>query len=230
MMEPPGQDRSSPIDLEQVVADLNRAVSDDRFWATRGKAVQAYARLEQALCRVFALVSDTSAQVAAIIFFKIQSAQARDDVLDKLIRLRFGRKFNLFWNSIFKAIKPITNTRNEIVHWGALPRAKISADGLLPPEIVLRPPTFWSSFDDSAPQISNDGLLQFIKQCDFYSKHINIFADLNGSHIRIYAISSGEEQPWLDIFRKPLVYPPLADTPPEPTALIRGIRPQSSPP
>jgi hypothetical protein len=46
-MEPPGQDRSSPIDLEQVVADLNRAVSDDRFWATRGKAVQAYARLEQ---------------------------------------------------------------------------------------------------------------------------------------------------------------------------------------
>ena len=83
-----GEPEAPPFDLEEVLADAGREAAIDQLWAARGESVQAYALLEQALCRVFALVSGMSPQVAAVIFFRIASAQARNDILDKLIRLQ----------------------------------------------------------------------------------------------------------------------------------------------
>ena len=82
-------DEPKPDD-QQFLANASGQVSTDQFLASRGKAVQAYARLEQALCRIFADISGTAPQIAAIIFFRIQSTRARNDVLDKLLRLRYG--------------------------------------------------------------------------------------------------------------------------------------------
>jgi hypothetical protein len=219
-----------PLDLEQVLADAGREAAIDQLWATRGKAVQAYALLEQALCRVFALASGTSSQAAAIIFFRIASAQARNDILDKLIRLQFGREFHLFWNSVFRQLRPTDIKRNEIVHWSVSTEVLLSPEGPLPPQVTLRPPTFWSTLDASAPQMTNDDLQEFIKKCDFYSQHINVFAALKGALDSIYHLSADEAQTWLDIFHKPLVYPPLADIPESPMPTARGTPPRSSPP
>jgi hypothetical protein len=232
--DPPKSHQEEPeapvFDLQEVVADAGREAAIDHLWATRGKAVQAYALLEQALCRVLALVSGTSPQVAAIIFFRIASTQARNDILDKLIRLQFRREFSLFWNSVFRALRPTDIKRNEIVHWSVSTQVRLSPEGPSSPEVTLRPPTFWSTLDESAPQITNDDLQEFMKKCHFYSQHINVFAALKGAPDSIYHLSADEAQTWLDIFHKPLVYPPPTDIPQSPTPAIRGTPPQSSPP
>src|SRR5258706_2236980 len=156
-----------PIDLRKAMEEASRKTSEDQLWATRGKAVQAYARLEQALCRMFAGVSGTSQEIAAIIFFRIASASARNQILEKLIRLQHKDTYNLFWNSIFKAMPQIDGRRNEIIHWMVMSKMELPHDesptGVL---VMLRPPTYWSTLDDSAPQITNGDLLEFIRKCD----------------------------------------------------------------
>jgi hypothetical protein len=198
--------------LEKALEDAQRQASEDQFWATRGKAVQAYARLEQALCRVFADVSSMSQDIAAIVFFRIASASARNDILDKLIRRRHGSKYNYFWNSIFKSLRPIDNKRNEIVHWAVTSEVQLGVHDVSVAPVTLKPPTYWSTLDSSAPQITNDGLLEFIQKCDFYSRIFNAFSAVTADDA---ANSLSEEiiDAWLDIFRKPLVYPPPEDSP-----------------
>lgn len=93
---------------------------DHPIWGNRAKAVQAYANLEQALCRLFALLCGIQLDAAGIIFFKITNTQARNDILDKLFRWRFKDEFNLFRNSLFKTLRPIDIRRNEIIHWNTV--------------------------------------------------------------------------------------------------------------
>ena len=83
---------TGPLDLEKMLEDASRKASEDQFWATRGKAVQAYARVEQALCRIFVDVSGMSQQVAAIVFFRITSASARLDVWRAATAWRYQRR------------------------------------------------------------------------------------------------------------------------------------------
>ena len=110
----------SQTDLQKLHEEANRGIAEDRFWANRGKAIQEYARLEQAMCAVFSDLSGMSGEAAAIIFFRIASAQARNDMLDKLMHVRHGSTYGAFWNSIHKALGPLDRQRNEIVHWLAV--------------------------------------------------------------------------------------------------------------
>ena len=213
----------SPEPLIDISAALGPAMTEagnDIFWSTRGKAVHAYANLEQALCRIFSLVSNTTPWVSATIFFRITNARARNDILGKLIRRHFSNgAFNKFWDSILEAMSTIDRQRNEIVHWGTQTKLTITSprDGntraqLSSPAVILRPPRFWADFGDTHPQITTDDLTAFITKCEFYSLNINVFAAMNGSKTSPYKIPSGEEQPWRDIFGKSLVYLPQTDT------------------
>jgi hypothetical protein len=50
----------------------------------RAKAIEAYAKLEQALCSLFAAWLNIKPEIAALVFFKITNASARLDILDLL--------------------------------------------------------------------------------------------------------------------------------------------------
>jgi hypothetical protein len=39
--------------------EINKKTAEDEFWAIRGKAIQAYAQLEQSLRNLFCLLSGT---------------------------------------------------------------------------------------------------------------------------------------------------------------------------
>src|SRR5688500_5929908 len=67
-----------------------RASAHDPFWATLGHAIQAYARLEMWLCQVFKEVTGMTAECAGINFYKITSSSARDDILEKLAKRKYG--------------------------------------------------------------------------------------------------------------------------------------------
>lgn len=218
-------------DIRKVIADANVVVSDDRFWAIRGKAVNAYAGLEQALCRIFADLSDTSDAVASIIFFRISSTQVRNAILEKLLHLKHGSKYNLFWNSIVAALRPIDLRRNEIVHWAVVSTMPITVDGFGNPEVTLRPRTFWTTDDnEKLPTIATEDMIAFIRKCGFYSNVINHFSLLvPGVDLPNHVISAETDAAWHDIFQKPLTYPLPKGVQLPPSAKEYDNPPQSSP-
>src|SRR5579864_9620807 len=100
---------ADPIDLQKVIDETNQ----DAFWAFRGHAIQAYAGLEQSLCRIFAYLTGMPLDVAGIIFFKIVSAGTLFSILEKLMRKKHGETYALFWNSYLKTLRKASEERNE---------------------------------------------------------------------------------------------------------------------
>jgi hypothetical protein len=210
-----------PINLTKTVEAANRKASQHQIWATRSRAIQAYAKLEQELCRLFAITSGVTPEVAGIIFFRIASASARNDILDKLVKLRYGNQYNLFWNSVFRALRLMDLKRNEIVHWLILTET-VFYQGEGDFSIALRHPRYWRTPTLDAPKWTNRHLLNFRKKCDFYADQIGTFCDVTASDTTEAKISPDLIAAWLDRFRKPLIYPPaesdvpIARPPPEP--------------
>jgi hypothetical protein len=187
------------IDLGEAM----RIAAEDRFWAMRGHAAQSYAGLEQSLCNLFAILSDTAPEVAGIIFFRIASADARNKIIEKLFRRKFGDNFSLFRNSLLTLLRPINQKRNEIVHWSAV--SSISGgdeSGNYSVRVSLRPPGFAYNLENSE-EIDTEDLLQFMAKCSFFTRLLSIF-----SIIARDQMPEDDKKSWLDIFRQPIVYPP----------------------
>lgn len=150
------------IYLQQVF----EKASVDEFWAVRGKAIQAYANIEQSLCQVFASLSGTPLDVAGIIFFKIVNAGTLYGILEKLQRKKHGATYSLFWNSFLKTMRhDISEMRNQIVHWNAV--NVIGDTGYT--GLVLRQPNLWDLGPNSPPPITTAGMQEFIVKCDFFA-------------------------------------------------------------
>jgi hypothetical protein len=193
--------------------DLGEAMqiaAQDQFWALRGHAAQSYSGLESSLCSLFAKVSDTTPEVAGIIFFKIASADSRNKIIEKLFRKKFGDKYNLFRNSLLNLLRPIDQKRNEIVHWNVV--SNISGrdeSGNYSVSVCLRPPGFIYNVGNSE-KIDSDDLLKFMEKCSFFTRLLNIFLITTGEHS---PVPDADKTPWLEIFQQPIVYPPPAGHP-----------------
>ena len=94
--------------------DALKLGEQDAIWANRGKAIQSYAILEQALCSLLGDLSEMKRNTAATIFYKIASSDSRNKILEKLLHGKHGKKYNLFWNAYFKELRKIDIKRNEI--------------------------------------------------------------------------------------------------------------------
>lgn len=188
---------------------INKA-SEDEFWATRGKAIHAYAELEQQLCRLFAHLSGTTHDVARIIFFKITSTKARNSILEKLFKKKFGDRYNLFRNTLIAQLSPIDNKRNEIVHWSFVNHIKLDKFGETISSAELRPPTFMNS-DKNSPFNDTEALIAFTHKCNFYSRLCAMFALISWGNID--QMPEEMRNTWLDIFSQSIIYPPPEDHP-----------------
>ena len=191
------------------LGDVARKASEDQFWALRGHAIQAYASLEQSLCRLLAYLGAMSGEVAALIFFRITSTQARNTILEKLFRYKFGDKFNLFRNSLISQLRPIDTERNEIVHWNTVNNVGVGEGGLSTISVTLRPPAFIYNINNS-PEKTVDDLIEFMQKCSFYERLLNMFIPTTDDS---YDMPGFDKIPWLSIFSQPIVYPPLAGHP-----------------
>jgi hypothetical protein len=121
----------------------------------RPEEIQDYANLEQPLFHLFVILTAMDPEIAETIFFKNTSSQARNAILDKLIRKRYGSPYSLFWNSYLKQLRPIDTKRNEIVHWNMILNVDISDANPMPIYIqTLNPPNFWKK-SPSAPAIDD---------------------------------------------------------------------------
>jgi hypothetical protein len=210
---------SYPSDLDKLADEIQR--DRNQFWAARGFAIQAYADLEQSLCRLFAHLSGTGFDVAAIIFFKITSAGARDTILDRLLKKKHGDTYAAFWNSFQTLVRQVTHKRNEIVHWNAI--NEVGASG---PKLKLTPPNFWD-FDENSPSYTTDDFYAFMKLCDYLCRFCNMFwwfiAPLPSAQRDAATV-----QTWRDIFQQPAVYPPPSNHPLSPTPQAPETQPPPS--
>src|SRR4051794_14585654 len=117
---------------------------EEQFYAARGRAIQAYATLEQSLCTLFSRLAGTPDDVAAIIFFRITSYRVRNTIIEKLFQRKFGATYNTFRNSLVKQLTPIDNERNEIVHWNVLIDVSTDQAGNSIEKIIMIPPNMFA--------------------------------------------------------------------------------------
>ena len=189
------------IDL-QIAIDLAEI---DEFWAVRGKAIQSYAILEQTFAVLLSVLSGTSAEVAETILFRISSSDARNKILAKLFRKKFGDQFKLFRNSLFDQLRPIDLERNEIVHWNAV--CEVSTDGKKTLSVVALAPPALTGPNKVTPTKSTNDIRLFDEKCLFYCGLVNQFCLLEGN-ITKKPITDAAKAPWRNIFSQPIIYPP----------------------
>lgn len=205
-------DRNIPLDEVITLAD------QDPIWENRGKAIQGYAQLEHALCSLLAHLSDVPQTVASTIFYKIGNTGSRNSILQKLLHKKHGSTFNLFWNAYLKELRIIDIKRNEIVHWLAAANAAFNTDEMLIVGVTLIPPD--SAAGPDTPNITSKDLVAFQSKCDEFSRLVVMFL---GAVNPPPGMDPASTKSWLEIYRRPLIYPlpaghPLSQKPkaPEP--------------
>lgn len=179
------------IPLEEVM----KMTEHDPIWTARGKAIQAYAMLEQAMCRTLSSLSGMTFEAAATIFYKITSAGSRNAIIEKLMHKKFDSKFNLFWRPLLKEMRRIDGKRNEIVHWLSVANAALDQDSILIVGVCLVPPTFNENKTGAHPRLTVKNLNHFSSECDVFSRLCSTFNFATRADAD--PIESG---PWLEIF------------------------------
>jgi hypothetical protein len=208
-------DRNIP--LEEAI----KLAEQDPIWASRGKAIQSYAMLEQSLSLLLADLGNMSPDAASIIFYRISNTDSRSKILEKLLRKKHGNQFNLFWNAYFTELRQINIKRNEIVHWLCAMNVKINTQNMMIIGITLIHP---SSLGNKEPpnQITSNHLLDFAAKCDVFARLCAMFCGVTSGRF-----AGDAAKPWLDIFQQRLVYPLPADHPLNQTPVTPDSQPQS---
>lgn len=212
------------------------------FWVARGKSIQAYAILEDALATLFSALSSTRTAIGRAIFFKIVNTDARMSVIDMLLTIRHGYDNSCpcgepshneclfrrspdkgepgFFRSLEKRIRHIDKERNKIVHWAAITTAAPEST-----TIALRAPAnMYSWSDENAESLTTENMNEFSSECHFMAKLCRMFSGFISPRSEPNA---QVQKSLLEIFQQPITYPPPEGTPLHTMVLIplkRSIR------
>lgn len=203
----------------------------------RGAAINAYAEMEQSLCRILAaLLGNADWQLAAIVFYNIPSGRLRNVIMSELLAKRHGTTYADYWNGIPKTpnkqgllriIQQLDDTRNHIVHWHVATKiGEVKGSRIA----LSRPATVPLIHDESTRSITIAELVDFIKKAEFVQRDLNLFAMFAGgdpgndpNDPYAWRVDS-----WRAIFQQPAFYPPLDSHPLSPNYTEPETPPQSS--
>jgi hypothetical protein len=201
------------IEQAEALRLAMRASQNDPIWAIRGKAIEQYAQLEQALFTMFCGLSGMDMKTGGTMFFRIVSTRARNIIIEDLFRNKFAEQMNLFRNSLIREIVMLDQARNSIVHWHMICPIDVGSDGALTVRMQLEPPTYWER-DENTPSYSSNEIIVFIDKCKFYARVITAFVMIHLPTSTIsHNMSEETMRPWRDIFQLAIAYPPPMDHP-----------------
>jgi hypothetical protein len=210
-------DKNIPLDDALTLGE------QDPIWINRGKAIQAYAMLEQSLCFLLAELAAVDLETAGTIFYKITNTGSRSGILERLLHKKHGTRFNLFWNAYFKELRQIDLKRNAIVHWLSAMNTAINIHDMMIVGITLIPP---GSVHGGGPpeHLTSNDLIAFTNKCWVFARLCTMFSGVTS---RIP--DDDTKKTWFEIFQRPLVYPLPADHLLNQTPAKPDTPPQSSP-
>src|SRR5580704_4143106 len=154
------------------IDDLLAQASHDEFWALRGKAIDAYSKVEGGLCMLMSSFGGMDIGVATIIFFKINNARTVGTVLTKLLKRKHKQTYRTFWKSLAARVQNLTRIRNDIVHNHVAVQSNAkgyAGIGLLPTDFLH------TGSPNEVVVINSDALVNFINECNFISRLCNMF-------------------------------------------------------
>jgi len=160
-----------------------------KFNTARGIAIASYANLERCLVQWFAHLMRTDIDYAGVPFFRINNTRARNAILGKLMRKRYGSVYSHFWNPLETALNSHDQIRNEIVHWTILSITSPSTGKLV--NVKLIPPNYWDR-DANSPKKTIGDMSNFSDRCRYFIRAVDM----------LHYVASGlkPEQPaWRDI-------------------------------
>jgi hypothetical protein len=203
----------------------------------RAQAIDAYAGVEQSLCRLLSALLNVDWQAAAIIFYNVQNSHARNRIFDDLLTKRHGSKYETWWSGVANThprrglsnlIRQLDQDRNEIVHWHI--GQKLSEDERGWP--ALQKPRAVQLIEPHMKSLSALELVAFIEKSSFVERSLNLFCsiaagvdEVNYDRTDPYA---WRVESWLQIFQQPALYPPPDTHPLSPSYIEPESPPQPS--
>ena len=176
----------------------------------RGEAIGAHTLIELHLCNLCQHLIQSDIEAAGIAFYSIQNARTRNNMVEKLLKLRYGNDHSHFWNSWKNECQQVDERRNSIVHWLMSTTRRIEGARWQTPRTTLKHPTYRTRGDwHPESEITEQGLRDFIEKCHDLAFVMRLFhgyltdGDLRGR----------EPEPLHDIFRQPITYPIPSDSP-----------------
>jgi len=211
------------VDLGAIPRDINMMVA-------RIGAVESYAKLEQALCRLFASLIGAPIDKAAIVFYRLTNTHSRNAIFEALLAKAHGDRYDTYWygtqkNGLITLVRQLDGRRNEIVHWHGMTNIEFSGETYTASERLV-PPNVWAG---SAAAISTEDLNEFIRKADFTSRSISMFDWITTQSGTL--IGQGFDttrDTWLRIFEQPVSYPPESTHPLSPNRKAHETPPQPS--
>jgi hypothetical protein len=187
----------------------------------RALAIEAYAALEWALVVLFARLLDTTNDKAAIIFFKITNANARNEILGGLLEETHQSKYHTYWHGqagaqgqkkitgLLALIPQLDQQRNFIVHWHQ--SSTVTSAGEKWDD--LRLPYYWVRGPHRQP-ITVPALEEFRFKAAFVQLSIFYFTQFTSKSSDVFLRAyGGELATWTRIFEQPVPYPPASNHP-----------------
>ena len=196
--------------------------SNNKLRLYRGKAINAYAGVEPALCNIFGLLLGVEGyEVAPTVFYSITNTHSRNRIMDDLLEKRHGPTYQAYWNGIpgtpnksglFTIIRQLDQMRNEIVHWHLGVKSGNPLMKILPDvQRELGKPRLTPIIEPTARTISISELQEFIRRANFVERSLMLFLVFVIPFENIKSLISGwdEMRPTLrEIFAQPASYPP----------------------
>ncbi|MEO6015484.1 MAG: hypothetical protein ABIQ30_18100 [Devosia sp.] len=203
-----------------VMTDKPRT-SDDALRIARSLAIEQYARMESALCVMFAGLAGIPHDRAALIYYKIGHSATRNNMVGSLVEHVHGETFKVFWDTTPKArgVAPISgfwkfvgaldDQRNNIVHWH--PSESVSV--VLGSNETKRWEDFRPAFHHA--RLKGEKPIRTPELDDFTARAEYAEQMLIRFHLATVKPKNlgGELQTWLQIFQQPPAYPPPEDHP-----------------
>jgi hypothetical protein len=142
----------------------------------------------------------TKPDLAGIVLFRIGNARARNKMIEQLIKLKYGPKYNFYWNSVFKFIGQLDQRRNEVVHWSMSVLPNFGRTGkLTSATIKLVPPNIWDR-RKTKEGLNERDLKDFALKCEFAEAAVWCFVMFSISR----RSNRKQRATWLDVFQQPL--------------------------
>jgi hypothetical protein len=212
------------IPPEKRSADMEaRRKASIEFNLARSMAINAYAILEANLGRVFVHLIGAEPMQGYAAFAAIDSAQTRLNTIKRLLELKHGREFEVFYEHLARNLKGLSGTRNKIVHWLAQTAHRKGAFDPRKDIFLHRHPDKFSREKFYKHEIDD-----FWRKATFYANIVFSFSLYLENPEFMDHPESVRRKPWREIFHEEIQYPPPPGHPLRELHEKLSSRPQSS--